>query len=188
MQQKIIEISPQEEADRLWRGARDAFGEAEEQLARLCEAIDLGIRAVEIQVFLRLQPVRERFPGSIAMLLESPSPEVDLREDALAVPPTLTFIDMIDMLSDDDLECVSRKLHHGWEDRAHACRRARNLAREALGIVLDAERQGDLLALEAYRNRIFRAPPPVRIVASEITSAFPSLAWLYQTLSLRQAA
>lgn len=188
MQHPIIDISPQEEADRLWRGARDAFGQTEERLAHLCEAIDLGIRAVEIQVFLELQPVRERFPGSIAMLLESPSPEVDLKTDALSVPPTITFVDMIDMLSEEGLDCVSRRLHHGWEDRTRSCRRARSLAREVLGIVLDKVRQGELLALEAYRNRIFRRPPPVRIVASEITAAFPSLAWLYQTLALRQAA
>ena len=67
------------------------------------------------------------------MLLESPRPEVDFERDALSVPTTLTFLDMIDMLSADGLECVSRKLHHGWEDRSCACRRARVLARKTLG-------------------------------------------------------
>lgn len=185
---EIIEISPLEEADRLWRGAREAFGEAEDHLARLSEAIDLGIRAVEIGVFSKLQPVRDRFPASIAMLLESPAPEVDSEKDALSVPATLTFLDMIDMLSDDRLDCVSRKLHHGWEDRTCACRRARALARETLGIVLDETRRGELLTLEAYRNRIFRAPPPVRIVAAEIFAAFPSLAWFYESLAMPVAA
>lgn len=183
---EIIEITPREEADRLWRGARDAFGEAGEHLARMCEAIDLGIRAVEIQVFSKLQPVRKRFPGSVAMLLESPSPRVDPRADALCVPATLTFVDMIDVLSDEGLDCVSRKLHHGWEDRGRACRRARALARETLGVVLDEERRGKLLTLEAYRNRIFRTPPPVRIVPSEVLDAFTSLEWLFETLAARR--
>lgn len=184
----VIEITPQEEADRLWQGAREAFGESDHSLVRLCEAIDLGIRSVEILVGLRLQDVREQFPGSIALLLEAPDPSVDPRGDALAVPNTLSFLNMIDMLSAESLDCVSRKLHHGWEDRDRACRRARALAQRALGIVLDAERRDQLLALEAYRNRIFRMPPPVRIVRSEILEAYPSLAWFYQSLSMPLAA
>lgn len=184
----IMEISPQDEAERLWQGAREAFSESEENLVRLCEAIDLGIRAVEILVVLKLQGVRREFPGSIAMLLESPKPEVDFERDALSVPATLTFLDMIDMLSVDSLECVSRKLHHGWEDRSCACRRARARARATLGISLDAGRRDELLKLEAYRNRIFRMPPPVRIVPAEIAEAFPALTWFYQGLTMPLAA
>ncbi len=183
-----IELSPRDEAERLWHGAEKAFERSEEHLVELCEALDLGIRAVEVLAVVELQPVRGSFPATISMLLETPDPRVDPTRDAIAVPKALNFLHVVDMLSESSLDCVSRKLHHGWEDRRRSCQRARELTRETLGLTLDGRARQALLLLEAYRNRIFRVPPPVCIRPAEIRAAFPELARLYGALARLRAA
>ena len=55
-------------------------------------------------------------------------------------------------------------------------------AAEALGVTLSEEDRNQLLLLAAYRNRIFRSPPPVRVVRGEILAAFPTLNRLVEEL------
>ncbi len=43
--------------------------------------------------------------------------------------------------------------------------------------------EGHLLLLAAYRNRLFRYPPPIRIVPAEISAAFPVLQGLVESLT-----
>jgi hypothetical protein len=172
---EILELGPEEEARRLWVGAQEAQAAAPRSLVALCEALDLGLRAAEILVTHRLQPVKDQFPATIAIQLETPSPEVDPFRDSVNVTHSLPFTALLDLLSAEELECVSPGLHRGWEDRRFSCRRSRVTAREALGIELGDEERRQLLRLSAYRNRIFRAPPPVRVVTREILEAFGSL-------------
>jgi hypothetical protein len=56
-------------------------------------------------------------------------------------------------------------------------------AQGALGVWIGEVERRDLLLLSAYRNRIFRAPPPVRVVPGEILAAFDSLEELVRRLS-----
>jgi len=172
---EVLELGPEEEARRLWKGAQEAQAAASGGLVALCEALDLGIRTAEILVTHRLQPVRDQFPATIGIQLETPSPEVDAFRDAVNIPHSLPFTAILDLLSAEELECVSPGLHRGWEDRRFSCRRSRVTAKEALGIELGEEERSQLLLLSAYRNRIFRAPPPVRVVTGEILGAFESL-------------
>jgi hypothetical protein len=95
--------------------------------------------------------------------------------DAIHVPDTLRFIDAVDMLSDRKLICVSPHLHRGWEDRAASCYRSRGKPHSVTGIALSEEARHHLLLLLAYRNRIFRVQPPVKIVVPEILDAYPAL-------------
>lgn len=171
----VFELGPREEAERLWHGATGARQRAGEDLVALCEALDLGLRAVEILVIDKLSPIKEQFPATIAIQLGRPDPEVDPVEDAVTVPKSLQFTEILDLLSDEGLECVAPGLHRGWEDRRFSCKRSRATAQEALEVTLSEEERRDLLLLSSYRNRIFRAPPPVRVVPSEILAAFGSL-------------
>ena len=95
----------------------------------------------------------------------------------------MQFTDILDLLSEEQLDCVGPKLHRGWEDRRFSCRRSRATAAEAIGLTVDAAERDRLLLLAAYRNRIFRYPPPIRIVPAEIVEAFPALAALVQSLT-----
>ena len=172
---EIIELDLLEEATRLWSGAQAARSAADDDIVALCESLDLGLHAAEIFVIRLLQPIRDRFPATIGLQLELPSPEVEPHRDGMTIPHTLQFHDIVDLLSAESLECVSPGMHRGWEDRRFACKRSRVTAREALGVTLDADEREQLLVLAAYRNRIFRTPPPLRLVPLEILNAFGAL-------------
>jgi hypothetical protein len=180
---QIIELGAEEEAKRLWQGARAAQEEAAGSLVAMCEALDLSLRAVEILVVHQLQAVKEHFPATIGLQLETPAPEVEAYRDAVNIPNSLTFTAVLDLLSAEDLECVSPGLHRGWEDRRFSCKRSRVTAQKALGVALGPEDRDQLLILSAYRNRIFRCPPPVRVRRDEILGAFPVLNRLMDGLS-----
>jgi hypothetical protein len=177
-----VRISPSDEAVRLWRGATENFERARSDFGGLLSALNLGVRAVEIAAVRKLQRVAARFPATIQDQLGAPPEAVDVLRDALAAPKSLHFVEVLDLLSDDALDCVGPTLHRGWEDKRPACVRSRELAREATGVHLDAESRGRLLLLAAYRNRLFWLPPPVRVVVPDVIDAFPALARLYETL------
>lgn len=179
---EVVELGPEDEARRLWQGARKAREAAAEDPIALCESLDLGLHAAEILAIQRLQPAKDSFPATIGLLLSLPEPEVDPHRDGINVPNVLGFTDVIDLLSDEELECVSPGLHRGWEDRRFSCRRSRNAAQEAIGVTLSAADQEALLLLSAYRNRLFRCPPPVRIEPGAIIAAFDPLERLVQGL------
>jgi hypothetical protein len=87
----VISLGPEDEAARLWTGAKEAYQHAPVSLVSLCEFLDLGIRAAEILVFQQLQLTRQEFPATIAQQLETPIPEVDTYRDAVAVPTAIQF-------------------------------------------------------------------------------------------------
>lgn len=170
-----IELGPEEEGRRVWDAALAARMSAPTDLVDLCSAIDLGLRAVEILMVHRLQSAKGKFPATIAAQLETPHPEIDTQRDAISIPSTLTFTDIVDLLSATDLECVSPGLHRGWEDRKFSCRRSRATASAAIGVTIQAAERDRLLMLSAYRNRLTRYPPPVRLEPHKILAAFDSL-------------
>ena len=98
------------------------------------------------------------------------------------MPKAIQFNEVIDLLSDPELECVSPGMHRGWEDRRFSCRRSRVTAQEATGVTLSADEQLQLLTLAAYRNRLFRTPPPVIVRTQDILSAFDALDRLVEGL------
>ncbi len=178
----VIELGPEEEAQRLWIGATTAYESASQDLVALCESLDLGLRAAEILVMHGLQKVKGQFPATIQLQLDTPEPDVDPHRDAINIPNTLDFTAVLDLLSADGLECVSPGMHRGWEDRRFACKRSRETATAALGVTLDEEQREQLLLLAAYRNRIFRSPPPLKIVPADIKSAWGALKALVEGL------
>jgi hypothetical protein len=104
-----------------------------------------------------------------------PTPESDPHRDGVTRPRTLQFHDIVDLLSDEELERVSPGMHRGREDRRFSCRRSRNTAGEAIGVTVDESDPSDLLLLSACRNRLFRYPPPVRVVPGEILDSHVTL-------------
>ena len=179
---EVIELGLEEEARRLWAGALETRAAADEDLVPLCESLDLGIHAAEILVVGLLQSVRGDFPATIGLQLELPAPEVDAQRDGMNLPNTLQFHDILDLLSAEELECVSPGMHRGWEDSRFSCRRSRVTARSAIGLTLSGDQRSRLLSLGAYRNRLFRYPPPVRVVPGDILEAWPSLEQLVEGL------
>ncbi len=168
-------LKPKFEAQRLWDGTLEALRKAPKGIIHLCEAIDLGTRVVEILTVQRLESVRDKFPATIASLLKAPPPEVEADRDFLHAPKWLRYIDVLDLLSGKQLSCISPQLHHGWEDKHSACHRVRAYTAEVTGISLGEKSRDDLILIGAYRNRIFRLPPPVRIIPNEVMGAYLTL-------------
>ena len=180
---EVLTLSPEQEAVRLWEGAEAELSAASKDFVALCEALDLGVRAAQILAILRVRPARDSLPATVAMLLDQPPPEVDPWRDVVHLPKTLQFAEAIDLLSADELECITPHLHHGWEDRMWSCRRARKAARGAAGITLGPSERTQLMVLAAYRNRIFEMSPPVTVDPAAILEAFPALRDLVEQLS-----
>lgn len=182
----VIELDLNEEARRLWAAAVEARGQGDDDLVALGESLDLGLHAAEILAIGRLQAVRADFPATIGIRLELPEPDVEPQRDGINLPNTLQFHDIVDLLSEADTECVSPGLHRGWEDRRFSCRRSRATAQAAVGLALSAEERDRLLVLAAYRNRLFRVPPPVRVVTGDILAAWDGLESLVDRLLSEQ--
>ncbi len=179
---EVIVLDAEEEAARLWQGAQAALEEADRSLVALCEGLDLGVRTAEILVIQRLQAARDQFPATIGLQLELPVAEVEAYRDAVTVPKALQFGEILDLLSGEGLECVAPRMHRGWEDRRFSCGRSRTTAQEAIGLSLAGDERERLLLLAAYRNRLFRYPPPIRVVPGEILAAIPDLKRLVEHL------
>ena len=177
-----IDLGPEEEARRLWSGALEARQSAGDDLIPLCASLDLGLHAAEILMIQLLQGVKDQFPATIGVQLTMPVPEVDPYRDGISVPATLGFTDIVDLLSSEEAECVAPGTHRGWEDRRFSCRRSRAAAQEAVGVTLTNDGQQQLLLLAAYRNRLFRCPPPVRLEPGKILAAFDHLERLVEGL------
>lgn len=182
-QVESVVLTPDAEAARLWRRAEEAFIRAPGSIAQLCEAVDLGVRVVEIGALNKLQSVHDQFPATIGTLLESLPPDIDTMRDLIHPPKSLTYVDVLDLLSARHLACISPQLHRGWEDRRESCMRSREKAFAAIGFSLDEDERKPLMLIGAYRNRLFSLPPPVRVVPSEVVNAFPSLAVLVDRLA-----
>ena len=180
MSDHAIELGPAEEAARLWESGRRLREEGD--VIALLEAVDLGIRASEILAVHILYESRDRFPATIAALLDRPGRDIDVYRDAVAVPNTVGFTEVLDLLSDDALECVAPGMHRGWEDRRFSCRRSRETASEAVGYRIPPDDREALLLLSAYRNRVFRLPPPVRVVPEDVGAGLGPLDRLYAAL------
>ena len=178
----VINLGPEDEAKRLWDGAVKAKEKSEGDLVSLCESIALGLHAAEILIIQRLLPVKDQFPATIGVQLQVPVAEVDAYRDAVSVPNSLDFTEILDLLSEEGLECVGPRLHRGWEDRRFSCKRARVTAQGAVGVTLTSEERDQLLLLAAYRNRIFRYPPPLQLVPGDILPAFTTLTRLVEGL------
>lgn len=176
-------LQSREEARRLFEAFREVRARAGEDLGALLAALDLGVRAAELMAVHRLLPATSRFPATIGMRLETPDAAVVPGRDAAQAPPVLGFADVLDLLSAEGLPCVSPALHGGWEDRAFSCRRSRATATGAAGLSLEAGPREPLLLLAAYRNRVFRLPPPVRVETAPLLEALPALESLYLGLS-----
>jgi hypothetical protein len=86
-------------------------------------------------------------------------------------------------VSEAELDCIAPELHGGLGASHFPCERSRAAARAALGFSLRSEDRDLLLLLLAYRNRLFRCPPPVEVRKEEVLVAFPALAQLMESLA-----
>ena len=179
---EVLHLSSLEEADRLWKGAREAFPTAGVRLVSMCASIDLGLRAAELYALSGLRQTRHAFSPQIRHHLEAEDPRVHWQRDALGAPPCVDFKVLLDLMSAPELDCIAPEAHEDGSPSHFSCERSRAAAKAALGFSLSGEDRDLLLLLLAYRNRIFRCAPPVELRKDEVLVAFPALAQLVERL------
>lgn len=157
---------------------------AAEDPLELTQALGIGIRAAHLLGFHQLSRVAGGFPSSVQALLEAPEPDVDVDRDARVQPGDyLGFVDLIDILSEEDLPCVAPGLHRGWQDKAQSCREARRAALRGTGFSIGELNRDPLLAAAANYNRAFWAPGPLWLEPNELRKAIRSLLHLVNKLA-----
>ena len=133
-------LDPETEAERLWQGAQDAIQKAGQSVVCLSEAVDLGVRVVELMVVRCLQPVQDEFPATITGLLEPLSPDVDPKRDFLHPPKSLHFIDVVDLLSERNRSVVYQSPSSPWLGRPNGLvSEVESTHKESYGLVVGQE-------------------------------------------------
>ena len=142
----------------------------------IAQALALRIRAALLLGLERIAAVAGEFPATIQALMNVPTANIEAARDALTQPQDyLGFIDLLDLLSDDSLDCVSPRLHRGWQDKAQSCSEARRLSRAAVGFSIDAIHRDSLLLALAIYQRIFCIPPPVQLGPEDARAALKAV-------------
>ena len=135
-------------------------------------ALAIWMRAVEIQVSDRLQPVIHRFPATIQGHFTRPdSPIVGAQDAYLDKGAGANMLDILELLGETTLSCISPRLYRGWQDRNQARIDARKITGEVMGFALDAGERDALLAALALRNRVFSVTPPVDVEEAQLEAA-----------------
>jgi len=178
----VFTLHADEEATRLWQGAQEAYAEAGDRLVALSQCIDLGVRAAELRAIARLREVGEALPQRVRHGLEHEDARIHWYRDALPPEPCFDLRVLLDLVSRPELDCIAPELHGGLGASHFPCERARASAHAALGFSLRGEDRDLLLLLLAYRNRLFRCPPPVEVRKEEVLVAFPALTQLMGSL------
>jgi len=146
-------------------------------------ALTLRIRAVEIQLVERLLPVASQFPATIQEHLSQPeSSSVGIRDAFVDPSAPIGLMDLLEMLSADNLAPIAPRLYRGWQDRVQARRDARRISTEAVGFSLTAEERDALLMAVALRNRLMRSFPPLDVEQSQVVEAIAAVTGLHDRL------
>ena len=142
----------------------------------LAEALIVTIRVAHLLGHVHLQKGEQAMPSSVQSLMELPPPEIDTERDAFAVPDDyLSFVDILDLMSEENMDCVAPHLHRGWQDKKESCRNARRAARATIGFSIGFRFRDELLAAAAIYNRISLVPATVALESAAVRGAFESV-------------
>ncbi len=163
--------------------AADQLAGAATATAR-CAALSLAVRAAEVAIVQRLQPVVQRYPATIQGHLAGPTSAVVGVPDAFVDSGAVIHLDdLVELLSEPELTCVAPRLYRGWQDRNEARRDARGITAGAVGFSLNASERDGLLAALAVRNRLMLLPPPVELDEGQIDEASAAVKGLLARLT-----
>ena len=178
----------QNAADSLRRVARDLEAGSEDIL-NLKGALAWGWHAVGLLVYLRLQPKRDVFDAWVQDYLHEGEPMLDVERDARwEERERLSFLEILDLLSQVDLPILKPEFYQGWQDRTSRCRGLRRQVNALVGDGIQAEQRGRLLLLLAAYHRLIRLPVGISVEAEPVRDAFPALLDLVEMLLDRSAS
>ncbi len=147
------------------------------------QAVAISIRVAHLLGVEILQSVADEFPANIQELLNVPETEIDTDRDAfIREADFISFLELVDIFSDEESACVAPALHRGWQDKTESCRQARRIARQALGYSIGERYRESLLDAVSIQNRLTRVPAPVQLSTGMCRIAFTGLLGLIERL------
>ena len=152
-----------------------AAGERTDPLAAKA-ALWWGWHAVVLLAHHRLRPARDTFDHWFWDYLEAGEPALDVDRDARwEERQRLSLVQLLDVLSEEQLPILEPQFYQGWQDRGTRCRTLRLRAAEAVGTSIGGPARERLLFLLAAYHRLLRMPAPAEVDLDQVRADLPVL-------------
>ena len=177
-------VTPLQNAlDSLERVAGDLEAAGGDQPLVLKGILTWSWHAVGLLAYLRLQTQRHLFDAWLQDYLNEGEPQLQIDRDARwEERERLSYLELLDLLSEEQLPILKPEFYQGWQDRTSRCHGLRRQMVEIVGGGIgDDQRQQLLLLLAAY-HRLIRLPASVELEAEQVCQAFPALLELVDLL------
>lgn len=168
----LIELDDLTQAAQLLECLERTRLDKSESAVEVALALAMAVRSAQLLAFQHLAQVKDRFPAPIQAVLARPEAAVSLDRDLQgSTGDSLSFANILDLLSEKDLPCISMGLHRGWQDKRQSCRQARGVTCTAVGFYLNKEERDHLLMASVLLSRTLEMPLPARVDLDELRGA-----------------
>jgi hypothetical protein len=170
------------------QNALDSLRRVAEDLARrdalgLKGALAWGWHAVGLLACMRLQPGRAAFDAWVQDYLHEGEPALNVDRDARwEERERLSFLELLDLLSEPGLPSLKPEFYQGWQDRTSRCHGLRRQVASVVGWSIGARHRDRLLLLLAAYHRLIRLPARVLMDVAPVRGAFEALLDLAEML------
>lgn len=131
---------------------------------------------IGLLAYLRLQPQRQLFDAWLQDYLHEGEPRLDVDRDARwEERERLSHLELLDLLSEEQLPILKPEFYQGWQDRTSRCHGLRRQVARIFGSSIGEPQRGDLLLLLAAYHRLIRLPASVDLDPARIHQAIPAL-------------
>lgn len=142
-----------------------------------------GWHTVALLAHHRLRPARETFDHWFWDYLDAGEPAFDVDRDARwEEKRRLSMLELLDILSEEELPILKPEFFQGWQDRTTRCRTLRKHVGEVMGNNIGENEREDLVLLLAAYHRLLRLPSEVELQADALRKALPALFDLIEAL------
>ena len=142
-----------------------------------------GWHAVALLTHHRLRPAREAFDPWFWDFLDAGEPAFDVERDARwDEKRRLSLIEMLDILSSEELPILKPEFFQGWQDRTTRCQTLRKQVATVIGASVGQAQRDQLIVLLAAYHRLLRLPSAVELETGPLQAALPALFDLIEVL------
>ena len=173
--------------------ALDSLGRIPADLGRGTSPLDLkgalywGWHTVALLAHHRLRPARETFDHWFWDFLDAGEPAFDIERDARwGEKKRLSLIEMLDILSSEELSILKPEFFQGWQDKTTRCRTLRKGVAAVVGSSVEQAQRDSLMLLLAGYHRLLRIPSEVALEGESLREAFSALFDLIEALIDRE--
>jgi len=162
--------------DSLHRTAAAAAAVRQGEPLSLKEVLQWGWHAVALLAYMGLRPAREELDPWLWDYLEAGEAALDVERDARwDERQRLSLLELVDILSAEELPLLEPRFYQGWQERGERCRTLRRQTRSALGASIGGEERQGLVYLLAAYHRLLRLPAAVSLDTAPAVAALPRL-------------